>query len=86
MIVDYEDHLAKYPTGFMFRHMNVVVSLWPPNLRERSHIKAKYEPSNYLQGPATVGRYIADIIPQMGSSFVRGSLGRRVDFSSEVQE
>ncbi|KAL8858826.1 MAG: hypothetical protein Q9178_004743 [Gyalolechia marmorata] len=76
MAVDYEDHLARYPTEFMFRSIK----------RVRSHTKAAYEPSNSLQGPGTVGRLIASFILVFVSNFVRASLGGRETFHSEMQE
>ena len=86
MAVDYEDHLARYLTGFMFRSMKRVVSLWPGDLDGRSHTKEAYEPSNSLQGPGTVGRFIANFIKVFMSNFVRASLGGRATFHSEMQE
>ncbi|KAL8880023.1 MAG: hypothetical protein Q9198_002485 [Flavoplaca austrocitrina] len=86
MAVDYEDHLAKYPTGFMFRSMKRVVSLWPPDLHGRSLTKAAYEPTNSLQGPRTTGRFIASLIPIFVSNAVRASLGWRETFHAESQE
>ncbi|KAL8980009.1 MAG: hypothetical protein Q9205_004794 [Flavoplaca limonia] len=86
MAVDYEDHLARYPTDFMFRSMKRVVGLWPPDLHGRSLTKAAYEPSDSLQGPRTVGGLIASFIPIFVSNFVRASLGRQETFHSDLQE
>ena len=83
--LDYEDHLARYPTGAMFRSMKSVMSLWPPDLYQRNRVQEIYEPSDRLQGPATVGRFIAGILPSFVSNFTRAGFGGQDNFSSESQ-
>lgn len=86
MAVDYENHLAAYPTRAIFLHLKESVRVWPPDLLGRSQIPAVYQPSSRLHGPAIVGKMLAGAVSSFVLNFIRASFGGRETFNSELQE